>query len=73
MSHSDSQSCYAYIYHNGNSLLLSNSHEAKGGSNEAASNTIVLSLIAGDRVWIKTDRGAYCYGYPLTGFSGWKI
>ncbi|KAK3104477.1 hypothetical protein FSP39_003066 [Pinctada imbricata] len=73
MSNSDSQRCYAYIYHNGNRLLLSQSIEENGGYYEAASNTILLTLTVGDRVWIQTGASTFCYGYPNTAFSGWKL
>ncbi|KAK3105264.1 hypothetical protein FSP39_021288 [Pinctada imbricata] len=73
MSRSASQYCKAYIYHNGNPLLLSHSIEGNGGTYEVASNTILLTLTVGDQVWIKTETGTYCHGYPFTAFSGWKI
>ncbi|KAK3096451.1 hypothetical protein FSP39_000286 [Pinctada imbricata] len=73
MSSLDSQPCSAYIYHNGNRLLVAYSYEAGGSYHETASNTMVLTLTMGDRVWIQTETGTYCYGYPYTGFSGWKI
>ncbi|KAK3105265.1 hypothetical protein FSP39_021318 [Pinctada imbricata] len=73
MSGSDSQRCYAFIFHNGNQLSVSYSEEKNHGYAEVASNTILLTLNVGDRVWIETATGKYCYGYPYTAFSGWKI
>ncbi|KAK3104723.1 hypothetical protein FSP39_008651 [Pinctada imbricata] len=73
MSASDSDYCVGNIYHNGNRLLQTFSHERNGGYDETASNTILLKLIVGDHVWIQTDSGTFCFGYPYTGFSGWKI
>ncbi|KAK3097904.1 hypothetical protein FSP39_014297 [Pinctada imbricata] len=65
--------CDATIYHNGNGLLLSSSNEGGGSYEEVASNTLVLTMAVGDRVWIQTGTGTFCNGYPWTGFSGWKI
>ncbi|KAK3106098.1 hypothetical protein FSP39_012696 [Pinctada imbricata] len=73
MSSSSSEPCYAFIYHNGNGLMESYSYEYKDGYNEAASNTMVRQLKVGDRVWIEVLANTYCYGYPYTGFSGWKL
>ncbi|KAK3089076.1 hypothetical protein FSP39_000591 [Pinctada imbricata] len=63
-----------YLYHNGNRLMRSYSEDnGNEGHFEGASTTIVLSLVVGDSVWIQTTTGTYCYGYPITGFSGWKL
>ncbi|KAK3106267.1 hypothetical protein FSP39_016341 [Pinctada imbricata] len=72
-SNSAKQSCYAFIYHNGHKLMMTYSYEHTGGYHEVASNTIVLSLKKNELVWIGTTHGTYCYGYPYTGFSGWKL
>ncbi|KAK3106091.1 hypothetical protein FSP39_012598 [Pinctada imbricata] len=73
MSRNDKQHCFAYIYHNGSRKMMTHSYEGKGGYHEVASNTMVLSLRVNDLVWIGTTLGKYCYGYPYTGFSGWKV
>ncbi|KAK3106680.1 hypothetical protein FSP39_025036 [Pinctada imbricata] len=73
MSAANKESCYAYIYHNGHKLMMSHSYEHSGGYHEVASNTMVLSLKKNELVWIGTTHGTYCYGYPYTGFSGWKL
>ncbi|KAK3108772.1 hypothetical protein FSP39_015309, partial [Pinctada imbricata] len=71
MSRTEKQYCYASIYHKGHKLMMSHSYD--GGGYEVASNTMVLSLKVDDDVWIGTTHGKYCYGYPYTGFSGWKL
>ncbi|KAK3105618.1 hypothetical protein FSP39_001947 [Pinctada imbricata] len=73
MSAADKERCIAYIYHNGHKLMTSHSYEHSGGYHEVASNTMVLSLKEKDLVWIGTKTGTFCYGYPYTGFSGWKL
>ncbi|KAK3106119.1 hypothetical protein FSP39_013125 [Pinctada imbricata] len=73
MAGNDKQICSASIYHNGSKKMVTYSSEGKGGYHEVASNTIVLSLKLNDQVWIWLKSGGYCYGYPNTGFSGWKL
>ncbi|KAK3105816.1 hypothetical protein FSP39_006320 [Pinctada imbricata] len=73
MSEAYKRGCNAYIYHNGHRLMMSHSYEHSGGYHEVASNTMVLSLKKNEPVWIGTTTGTYCYGFPATGFSGWKL
>ncbi|KAK3109087.1 hypothetical protein FSP39_022719, partial [Pinctada imbricata] len=73
MSRTQKQYCYSHIYHNGHKLMMTYSFEANGGDHEVASNTMVLSLKLDDRVWIGTITCYYGFGYPYTGFSGWKL
>ncbi|KAK3086041.1 hypothetical protein FSP39_012534, partial [Pinctada imbricata] len=73
MSESYKKSCHASIYHNGHKLMMTHSYENNNGYHEVASNTMVLSLKVNELVWIGTSSGTYCYGYPYTGFSGWKL
>ena len=64
--------CFTYIYRNGQSSMVVNSYE-KGSVEEAASNTVIFHLQMGDTVWIQTAVCEYNFGYPYTGFSGWKL
>ena len=73
LSGNDNEDCYAYIYRNGEKLLMTNLDEAGGSAYEAASYTAVFHLSVGDQVWIQTDTCGYFYGYPYTAFSGWKL
>ena len=63
--------CAAYLRKN---VVIEGMAYVQGSSSvEMASNTVVLYLDAGDRVYIQTSSCDYIYGKPYSMFSGWKI
>ena len=72
MSGATGQGCIGTISLNGRGLLDANSQE-NGSAWEMGSNSIILHLTNGDRVWIKASQCNFLYGYPKSSFSGWKL
>ena len=67
--------CYLELYRNGVSENLAAYADMNGrsGGDDRGSNSEILTLVIGDRVWIQTGHCDFLYEYPYTSFSGFKI
>ena len=72
MSGSTGEECISTITHNGRKILAANAQE-NGSAWEIASNSIVLQLRKGDRIWIAASQCTFTYGYPRASCNGWKL
>ena len=72
MSGSNGQECIGTITHNGRKILAANAQE-NGSAWEMASNSIVLQLRKGDRIWIAASQCTFTYGYPRASLNGWQL
>ena len=67
--------CHLYLYRNGISTIFSAFADMNGRTtgSDRGSNSAILALMAGDRVWIQTGTCHYLYSQRYTSFSGFKI
>ena len=69
------KTCYLYLHKNYKLLYFTAFADSVGrnGGNDAASNSAVLTLNAGDTVGIRTAECGNLYRRPYTSFSGFKL
>ena len=68
--------CHMFLYKNDarmNFAAMADMSGRSGGGNDSGSNSAVLSLTMGDRLWIQTVTCFHLHPKPYTSFSGFKI
>ena len=74
MTRGNGRYCYLYLYKNGvQANFVAHADTSTTLGSDSGSNSVVLSLSAGDRVWTRTFGCDYLYRHPFTSFSGFKI